>query len=312
MRRISLLVGGLLMIFVLNTGEGRAFDVHVRQEKSDLSPGFIAAIETYAGVSPSFAAQKSTQLWLDAFKTYGIDAKIVARRLRMHNMRAIKFHGGVKASFAPFLTLKVEEPTESLTTNKIYSSDPVGLHLTKLYVAEEYDDVSNDDIYVYTITTYGDRVWGQVSDIYKGMDEGDSVFFNAKDRGVFGPRGQAMPIQNHLIVDIGIIESDGDDIKQMKALSDIIIDLAVVAISLENPQVSIAAAKARQEVKNLLHLIISLENDDRLIADSMYFSPDDIANKLSGNSFYEFKRRYETESMLTHFDYEVMWRFLKP
>lgn len=312
MQRMKMFVGVMFCGALSLAQAVQAFPVKVHEENSDLSPGFIAALQNYAGMTSSFKTAPSTQMWLDAFKKHHLDPQNLAKRLRSHTMKAMKRHGDVRHAFAPFLTLRVEEPVEPITSSKTFSSDPIALHMTKFHVTDEYDDVTNDDIYVYTITTYGDRVWGKVSDIYKGLDEGDTVFFNAQDRGVFGPRGEAMSIQNHLIVDLGIIESDGDDIKQMKVLSDIIVDLAVVALTIENPQAGIAAAKARQEVKNLLHLIISLENDDRLIAESMYFTPDDIAQNLSGKSFYEFTKRYKTETIFTRFDYELMWRFLRP
>lgn len=295
---------------VLLSAQALAFPVKVHEENSALAPGFLAALQSHAGVTGSFASSASTDLWLKAFKRANIDPDFLSRKFRHRNMIALS--KGARGSFDRYLTLRIEEPKYAVPSVRFRASDPIALHMTKFTVLDEYDDVTNDDIYVYTVTTYGDKVWGRVSDVYKGLDEGDSFFFGATDRGVFGPKGEAMPINNHLIVDVGIIESDGDDIKQLKQLSDVIVDLAVVALAIENPGAGAAAAKARQEVKNLLHLVAELDSDDRLVTDSMYFEPQDIATQMTGTSFHEFHKDYEKTFTFSHFHYDMMWRFLRP
>jgi hypothetical protein len=137
------------------------------------------------------------------------------------------------------------------------------------------------------------------------------VFLTAEDRGLFGPQGEKMKLGRHTLVDFGLIESDGEDIEQLKRLSDVIVDLAIAALATQDPGAAAQAATASAEVKNLLHMIVELDDDDRLVADTLRFEPGNIATMLGSNSWAEFHRSYERETTFSHFHWRIGFRFLR-
>jgi hypothetical protein len=262
-----------------------------------LVPDFVAALGAYGSGTGSHVHRAGVQQWLDALTAHGVDPDFIARRLaKAQNLAA---HRDVRIEHLPPVAPRLTE------------AEPVALHAYKFDVDEEYDDASNDDVYCYFVTTHDDKVWGKATSIYRGMDEGTSFFFLPEDRGLFGPKGDKLTPVNHTIVDYGIIESDGDDIAQLKKVSDVIVDLAVKALDVYDPEAGAAAEAARAEVQNLLHLVIEMDDDDHLVTDSLYFTPDSMQRMLGPATFTEISRRYDKDTAFTHFTYRLHFRLMR-
>jgi hypothetical protein len=274
----------------------------VHETDALLVDDFTEALAVYGDGLKDAPTRPAVRLWTDALARRGVDPAFVARRLA----NAASKSGD---PFARYRRIQIEA-MPALEAQK-GAAEPVALHAFRLDVDEEYDDVTNDDLYCYFIVTHDDVVWGRVTSIYRGLDEGTSVFLSAEDRALFGPTGEKLAPVNHLLVDFGIIESDGEDIGQLKSLSDAIIDLALVAVSIYDPDAGAAAAQARAEVQNLMHLIIEMDDDDRLVADTLRFTPQELASLLTAQTVYEFGRRYDAETFWTHYTYRLNFRLLK-
>ncbi len=263
---------------------------------------FVQAVELYAAGQKAVPARPGVRLWLDGLGARGVDPQSLSRRL-----------GETKARLAdPFARYR-QIFVEDLPHGSELEADaaPLTLHAFRFDVVEDYDDVSNDDIYCYFITTHDDLVWGKVSQIYTGLDEGTSFMFSPEDRGLFGPKGEKVVPRNHTLVDFGIVESDSGDIAQLKKISDAIVDLALVALSVYNPEAGAAAAQARAETQNLLRLIVEMDDDDRLVVDTLRFTPDSMMTQLAGSTVSEFDRYYDQETFWTHYSYRMHFRLMR-
>jgi hypothetical protein len=269
---------------------------------------FVAAARLYASGAKDVPAAPPVKLWLEGLAERGVNPAVLSARFARLAARAEK--SGVRDPFAGYRRVLVEDlaPAKSTLAREL---SPVALHAFRFDVVEDYDDTTNDDIYCYFITTHDDLLWGKVSSIYTGLDEGESFFFDAEDRGLFGPRGDKLVAKSHTLVDFGIVESDSGDIAELKRLSDAIVDLALVALTIYDPQAGAAAAQARAETKNLLHLIVEMDDDDRLVADTLRFTPDSMAAQLGEGTVSEFDRYYDQETFWTHYSYRLHFRLMR-
>jgi hypothetical protein len=206
---------------------------------------------------------------------------------------------------------KFDEWIKSTSPNISEINLPVSLQVSKLYVKEESDDFFNDDLYLYFFVTDGLIPYGKVTTLYKNIDEGESFFFNVSDRLLFPLTGGAKSPTQHLIVDYGIVESDGDDIKDLQKLSNIIVDLAMAAYGAMNPQSTQVLVPLRKEVIALATLLISFQNDDRLVTSSFGFTTQEIDSLMTPVTVYEFKRKHKKKSRFDSWEYELMFRFLR-
>jgi hypothetical protein len=270
------------------------------REPAQLVNGFIAALEVASGEAV-IAKNRSESLWVERINDIGIEADWLAARLAKAKKKSAD-------PFAAYREIEVEVFAEERAE---LQAEPVALHAYRLDVLEDYDDASNDDVYAYYITTHDDMLWGRVTDVYSNLDEGDSAFFSVADRSVFGPHGQKLRPRHHTIVDFGLVESDAEDIAQLQRLTDAVIDLATVALSATDATAGASAARARAETQNLLRLIIEMDEDDRLVTDTLRFTPASMMEALGTSSTMEFRRRYGRSTPWTHFDYRVHWRMIR-
>ncbi len=188
----------------------------------------------------------------------------------------------------------------------------VSLHAFKMDVIKRSEIMFKDDIYVYFFVTDGVIPTGKVSSIYKGVNSGDSFFLNEIDRAIFPLVGiPAKRPDSHLIVDYGIIESDGDDIKKLQKLSSIIIDIAIAVYGSYDPQSAEILIKLRQEIKALADLLIGLNSDDRLVTSSFGFKAKEIADLLRKESYVEFKQKHSKDETFDSFEYHLNFRLLR-
>ena len=120
-----------------------------------------------------------------------------------------------------------------------------------------------------------------------------------------------MTLDTYLILDYGIIESDGEDVRQLQKLSDAIIDLAAAALASQDPGAGVTAERLRAETKHLLQLIIALDEDDRLVTHSLYFSPEELLAGFLDRDYQEIRQTHGRETFWTKFRYRIRFRFLK-
>lgn len=179
-------------------------------------------------------------------------------------------------------------------------------------VVEESDDFFNDDIYCFFFVTDGVIPTGKVTGIYKGVDEGEAFFFTQEDRAIYPLLGvPAKSPDNHLIVDYGIIESDGDDVKELQKLSSIIIDIAIVVYSSIDPQNGQVLANLRKEVKALADLLLSMNNDDRLATGTFGYTTSELSEILRAQTYVEFKKTHKKESRFDNWEYHLRFRLIR-
>ncbi len=188
----------------------------------------------------------------------------------------------------------------------------LALHAFGFDVVEESDDFFNDDIFCYFFVTDGVIPTGKITSIYKGLDEGETFFFNEVDRAIYPLLGvPAKAPDNHLIIDYGIVESDGDDIKDLQKLSAIIIDIAISVYSTIDPQNAQVIVNLRKEVKALADLLLSMNNDDRLANGSFGYTTAELSEILRENTYVEFKKVHKKESNFDDWEYHLRFRLLR-
>jgi hypothetical protein len=191
----------------------------------------------------------------------------------------------------------IEIPEISFQASKIDVIDP-----------QQY----SDDIYAYFFVTDGVIPTGKVTSIYKGVSSGEGFFFNPLDRSIFPLTGiPAKAPTNHLIIDYGIIESDGDDIKKLQELSSIIIDIAIAVYSTQDPQTGQILMNLRKEIKALSDLLLAQNNDDRLATGTLAYTSTEIACLLKDKSFVDIKRNHKKQSDFESWEYDIHFRILK-
>lgn len=187
----------------------------------------------------------------------------------------------------------------------------MAVQASRLTVIDQSDWLG-DDIYAYFLITDGVIPTGKVTSIYKGTQSGQSFFFNEIDRSIFPLTGiPAKRPENHLIIDYGIIESDGDDIKQMQKLSALIIDLAIAVYSSYDPQNAQVIMNLRKEIKALTEMVLSLNNDDRLVTGTLAWKASQLEEILRHESFVTIPHKYEGTTSLGTFEYKIDFRLLK-
>ncbi|MBF0208574.1 MAG: hypothetical protein HQK53_16990 [Oligoflexia bacterium] len=189
----------------------------------------------------------------------------------------------------------------------------IGIHIYRFDVINAEDDFSGDDIYCYFFVTDGVVPTGGVTSIYKGYRRNTSFFFSVPNRLLYPPKGNEGIIpHNHLIIDYGIVESDGDEIEDMQKISAAIIDLASVVYAKKGPMHGLSVAQLRKEVKNLADALLKLNKDDKLVTDSLYYKPQDFISLFAdGGSVYEFTKIHKGKHLLSEWEYRINFRILR-
>lgn len=188
----------------------------------------------------------------------------------------------------------------------------VAIHAFKLDVVAQNGTFFKDDIYTYFFVTDGVIPTGKVSSIYKGVGSGKSFLFTEVDRAIFPLAGiGAKKPQGHLIVDYGIIDSNGDNIKEMQKLSNIIIDIAITVYQAYDPENSQVIVNLRKEIKALTELLIGLKKDDRMAIGSFGFKANEITEALKDTSYIEFTKKHSGVVGRKKWEYEMSFRLLR-
>ena len=129
-----------------------------------------------------------------------------------------------------------------------------------------------------------------------------------------------MPYQTpykHLIIDLSIIESDGDDIKEMQKISQAILPLAASAYGLYTGGAmggilsSATSVALRKEVSKLSQSLLALNNDDRLVNKSLIYSPRNLANLFKEDDIFQFSEVYKGFDRISSWKYKLHFRMFK-
>ena len=295
---LSLIVMGSMSHSGVVRGEDRTPRAQAR-----LMTSFQVAAEEFAGPKKSRSlADPSSQIFLDALSRSKLPHELL-KKVADHLSRA----PGHKAPTFNFSPLPLSE-TRPLPFHLSY---PVALHMTRLDVVEDYDDVNNDNVFIYSVSTYGDLTWGRVSPLMTNLDEGQSALIPPNDQGIFGPRGQFHVLERPLIVDFGIIESDAADIVELRELSRIIVEAAAIAFAASEPSAGPLIRSLRDETNELLAAVASLDGDDRLVTTSMTLDPIGVAGSLGQDLSIEIPLEFRGERNWSRFGYRLWFRLLR-
>jgi hypothetical protein len=269
-------------------------------DTSKIIPTFLEASRLYVNGEAGLYAAPSIRAALAVLEKNKIDPAILEKRI----------YG--KSSDWP---LRADDKYDSWVKNpdKIITEVPeLAVHAFRFKANRISDTWFRDDVYVYFFMTDGVIPTGKVTSIYKGLSSGQSFFFNEVDRAIFPLVGvPAKRPENHLIIDYGIIESDGDDIKEMQKLSSIIIDIAIAVYSTYDPQNAQILVNLRKEIKALADLLLSLNNDDRMAEGSIAWKAKELEELLRDETFVEITKRHHSKAEFNKFDYELSFRLLR-
>jgi hypothetical protein len=289
-------VFALLLLFVVTSASAQS---------SKVIPVFLDAVKIYLQTDESF--QKSSLLKPEVRKIIQIlDAKKISKAKLSEYL--------IASSQKSNWPLPADDEFDRWEKSDVPHSEvpEVALQAFKFDVVEESDDWFNDDIYLYFFVTDGVIPTGKVTGIYKGLDEGQSFFLNEVDRAIFPLMGiPAKRPDNHLIVDYGIVESDGDDIKELQKLSSVLVDIAIAVYTSIDPQNSTVIINLRKEIKALADLLLSLNHDDRLVTGSFGYKAADLTTMFGTETYVEFDRTHKKSSNFDSWEYIVHFRLLR-
>lgn len=281
---------------------GLLFVTNLWAESSKIVPVFLEASKIYieGRTDSDLYLRPDIRAALGVLKSNQIDPALLQRRLFVSQTE---------------WPLRPDDEFDAWTKNPVKARKEVpeiALQAFKFDVIDESDEWFKDDIYVYFFITDGVIPTGKVSSIYKTVGQGQSFMFNEIDRAIFPLSGiPAKRPDNHLIVDYGIIESDGDDIKDMQKLSSVIIDLAIAVYSSYDPQNAQVIVNLRKEIKALSELLLSLNRDDRQATGSFGYKASEIEAMLKDESYVEFKKKHKGTGELGKWEYDISFRLLR-
>jgi len=282
----------LLSLFLLTT--------LAHAETSILIPAFLEAIEIYG-------SETQHHLYLRA-EVRTILTVLREKNIPLERLEHVRFSKG-------HWHLRADDKFDTWIKNPLHQSSDlnvpkISFHATKIDVIKS-SQYMGDDVYAYFFVTDGVIPTGKVTDIYKNISSRQGFFFNATDRAIFPPIGiPAKTPQNHLIVDYGIIESDGDDIKALQQLSSIIIDMAIAVYTTQNTPTGQVLVSLRKEIKALADLLLTQNSDDRLITGSIGYTSQEITELLSKKSYVDVAKSHQNEGAFG-WDYKIQFRMLR-
>lgn len=187
----------------------------------------------------------------------------------------------------------------------------LALQVARFEVREATDDWLGDDIYCYFFVTDGSLPWGKVTSIYRGVRGGESFFFNPTDRRLFPLQGEMGVPRGQLVVDYGIMESDGDDGKKTRRLMGLVIDLALAAYGELEPGPGQVMLSLRAEIKALAEALGSLDHDDRMATGTVVLDATTVRRRLKGGIRAEWSTTHHSGSFWNKWSYRLGWRLFR-
>lgn len=273
----------------------------LRAEESKIIPVFMEAASMYIdGTSSNLVIRSDIRAALSVLEKNKVDRSILEKHIAN---KSLNWELREDDKFDKWKN-EIPEPASEIPE--------IAVQAFKLKVIEDSDDWFNDDIYTYFFITDGVIPTGKVTSIYKGIDQGQSFFFNEIDRAIFPLTGvPAKKPENHLIIDYGIIESDGDDTKELQKLSSIIIDIAIAVYSTYDPQTAQILINLRKEIKALAEMLLSLNHDDRLATGTIGYKVSELEEMLKDETYVEVSRKHDGGGDLSKWEYKIYFRFLR-
>lgn len=260
---------------------------HARSQ-SRMLPVFQAAIESWS--SKTSAPYRPEILAIhEIFERENLDAHWLMRYL--------------KISMAP-----LPNPVPKTMKNKL---PLISFHVVRMDVIKSSDDWMKDDLYCYFFVTDGVIPIGKVSQTYRGLSEGESFHFSPEDRVLYPIQGSSRIPMGQVIVDYGIIESDGDDIKKLHQLTQVIAELAVGVYSVLNPEEAQQWGSLRDEVVALSRALVSLDYDDRLATGTIVINENEIRRVIGNGHFGEIHKIHQNNHFFDKWRYRLVWRLFK-
>lgn len=275
-------------------------------ENSKIVPAFVEAtrlyIESNQTSEESLYLRPDIRAALGVLENYQIDQDLLLRRIPLD-----KTEWRLRADDAYDRWVK-----EARTNKGSVTGPEMAAQAVKIKVERASDTWFKDDVYAYFFVTDGVIPTGKVSTTYKGIGSGESFFFNEVDRAIYPLIGvPAKAPENHLIIDYGIIESDGDDTKEMQKLSTIIIDIAIAVYSSYDPQNAEILINLRKEIQALAQLLVSLNHDDRLATGTFGFKAEELHKMLAEESYVELSKKHVSKEWMNSFEYHIYFRLLR-
>jgi hypothetical protein len=177
---------------------------------------------------------------------------------------------------------------------------PMKLYANKFTVKEDYDDIFNDDIYMYFLITEGGKVKLKLTAIYTGLDEDDSFFFSAQDRELISINNEfgdsVRDLAREIIIDFAILEADGDDVKLLKKLVSQAAFIAANA-GYGSPQLNSA-------IVSFFGAVADLKHDSRLVTDTL------ILRGGNDKTVQEYTYKYKGERYFSSYHYFLNFRLV--
>ena len=273
-------------------------------QQSRVIPAFLEAADSYSnGQKDLLTLRPEVRSIIDVFVNNQVDPAILEKFYPQKNEWVLPQDDQYD------LWIKNAKNNSENAAERITTA-PISFQVTKIDVINSSD--ISDDVYAYFFVTDGIMPTGKVTSIYKGVSSGESFFFNTIDRAIFPLTGVASKSpSDHLIIDYGIIESDGDDITELQKLSSIIIDIAIAVYSTQSPTTGTMVAGLRKEIKALANLVINQDKDDRLVTSSVGLQNGEINKLIEGKTFHEFKKNHKYDSFFHSWEYDIHFRILK-
>jgi hypothetical protein len=202
-----------------------------------------------------------------------------------------------------------------MTPMSVAKLPQVAIQAYKVQVLDPEDDLMKDDLFLYFFVTDGVIPTGHITGIYRGNGANDTFVLDNLERVVYpmgGDISKGRSPHGHLIIDYGIIESDGDDIKDLKRISEAIVEITFEIYYLTGQMKLPQMLRLRKEVRNLSDALLSLNHDDRLVNESLYFREGDFAKIFTGdNTIHEFTKELKGKRYFSSWDYRISFRVLK-
>ena len=180
------------------------------------------------------------------------------------------------------------------------------VHLPRIEIIEEEDDFFNDDIYMWFIITRDGLTYAKMTQIYRNYDEGSILVLNQDDRIISN-----QPFYQHLIIDYGLVESDGDDTRELLKISE---NASRILTQLNQSKSFARKDELRElllrESRLFMQTLLSFNHDDRLISSSLNITYQHTHRTWQNSLFYEDMQEFRGQNNASDWHYKLIWRYL--
>ncbi len=215
----------------------------------------------------------------------------------IHNLRPKRCHRFLKNSGNP---IHLRFPPKHISLAHLH------LHLPQVEVIEEEDDFFNDDLYMWFVITRDGVPQTKVTKIYRNYDEHSVLLFDSEDRIISN-----FPFYQHMIVDFGLVESDGDDITEMQRLSAHALELVQLVYQAQTPQQQASLGhQLRQETIAVMNLLLGLDHDDRLFSGTLNITFEHTYQAWQNGGVFENLQEFRGRHLGSDWHYRITWRYL--